>query len=554
MSSHTVTRAVIGNALTIGALILLGIGLLGIQAEPITLPSFDRWRLAWAGACVAIYALVSVALYRRSARISTVAHTGASADAVAVESVQPPVGVIFASQTGFAEELAQRTVTMLRAAGLDAYAQSLGQTRNETLANSDAPLLFVVSTTGEGDAPDDAMAFTRRLMATAPDLSKLRYGLLALGDREYEQFCGFGRALDAWLTRHGALSLFDAVEVDNGDDAALRHWHHHVALFAGRTDLPDWQPPRYATWRLEQRTLLNPGSQGDPCFLVALTPPDGVACDWRAGDIVEIGPRNDPAVVADYLSILATDASRPADAGADDAGSTADIAERLSRSSLPSLSSFSQGTKSTLLEQLTPLPHREYSIASLPADDRLELIVRQMHRPDGRLGIGSGWLTEHAPVGTSVSALVRRNAGFHPPPDTMPMILIGNGTGLAGLRAHLKARVANGRRRNWLIFGERNIDHDFLLRDEILGWRATGWIERLDLAFSRDQAGKIYVQDRLREHADEVRRWLDDGAAIYVCGSLAGMAPGVHSVLAALVGDDALADLAAAGRYRRDVY
>src|SRR5690606_677613 len=106
---------------------------------------------------------------------------------------------------------------------------------------------------------------------------------------------------------HGAQPLFDAVDVDNGDAAALRHWHHHVALVAGRTDLPDWQAPGYSAWRLAERTLLNPGSQGGACYRIALTPPDGVVCDWRAGDIVEIGPRNDPAAVTRFLTGVAMD-------------------------------------------------------------------------------------------------------------------------------------------------------------------------------------------------------------------------------------------------------
>src|SRR5690606_9801012 len=119
---------------------------------------------------------------------------------------------------------------------------------------------------------------------------------------------------------------------------------------------------------------------------------------------------------------------------------------------LPDPPSVAGSTPSALVARLSPLPHREYSIASLPADGRIELLVRQMHRPDGQVGLGSGWLTAHAGIGDGIAALVRRNAAFHPPADTTPLILIGNGTGMAGLRAHLKARVAAGCRRNWLLF------------------------------------------------------------------------------------------------------
>jgi sulfite reductase (NADPH) flavoprotein alpha-component len=181
--------------------------------------------------------------------------------------------------------------------------------------------------------------------------------------------------------------------------------------------------------------------------------------------------------------------------------------------------------------------------------------VRQARRADGVLGLGSGWLTAHAPLDGPVALHVRRNRGFHAPEDGRPMILIGNGTGIAGLRAHLRERRLAGRRRNWLVFGERSRARDFLCGEEIETWLAAGDLARLDLAFSRDDgAPRHYVQDLLRAAPEELRRWVEEGAAIYVCGSLRGMAPGVDAALADILGRDALEGLAAAGRYRRDVY
>ena len=197
---------------------------------------------------------------------------------------------------------------------------------------------------------------------------------------------------------------------------------------------------------------------------------------------------------------------------------------------------------------------REYSIASIPADGSLQLIVRQEVHADGRLGLGSGWLTEQATLSASISLRLRRNSSFHLPREAVPMILLGNGTGLAGLRSLLKARIAQGQQRNWLLFGERNIAHDFNCREELQGWLAAGDLARLDLAFSRDQAEKIYVQDRLRESADELRKWMAEGAVIYICGSLQGMAMGVEDVLVDVLGALEVASLVEQGRYRRDVY
>jgi sulfite reductase (NADPH) flavoprotein alpha-component len=207
-----------------------------------------------------------------------------------------------------------------------------------------------------------------------------------------------------------------------------------------------------------------------------------------------------------------------------------------------------------LLDDLQRLPHREYSIASVPADGRIELLLRQMRQPDGRLGVGSGWLTEYAPVGGEIALRIRQNRSFHAPADDRPLILIGNGTGIAGLRSHLKERAHAGRQRNWLFFGERHAAHDFFFQEEIEGWQQSGVLERLDLAFSRDQSARIYVQDVLRARSSELREWVANGAAIYVCGSLAGMAPAVAAVLTEALGAERLEQMAEDGRYRRDVY
>lgn len=420
--------------------------------------------------------------------------------AFAAAGSTPATLIAFASQTGFAEELANRTAHSLQTAGAPVLLASL-QTVDEQALRATRSALFVVSTTGEGDAPDPAAAFVRNILDSSMALSDLNYAVLALGDRDYNNYCAFGHRLDQWLRHQGATPLFDVVEVDNGDEGALRHWQHQLSVLANSPDLPDWEAPRYERWRLTERRLLNPGSAGDACFHIELQPQPGAAATWQAGDIAEVDPRN-----------------------------------------------------STWPPAAAPLPHREYSIASLPADGAMHLLVRQMHRPDGEVGLGSGWLTAGAKVGDDVALRVRVNANFHVPEGDAPLILIGNGTGIAGLRALLKARVAAARHRNWLIFGERNAAHDRFYDEELARWRADGRLERIDLVFSRDQPERRYVQDRIRECADDVRRWVSDGAAIYICGSLQGMAPAVDAALTEVLGADTLETLATTGRYRRDVY
>jgi sulfite reductase (NADPH) flavoprotein alpha-component len=419
--------------------------------------------------------------------------TGASADAAPADWL-----VVHASQTGSAEQLAQRSAQLLATGGLAARAVCMSALDRERLAASPR-ILFIASTYGEGDAPDTAARFAGRLMAAGVDpvldLSRLHYAVLALGDKCYANYCGFGRALDAWLAQQGATRLFDRIDVDRGDAHALAEWQHHVGRLAGTSDAPDWDAPAWGEWRIVARTLENPGSAGAPLYRIALRPVAGALPAWEAGDLAQVSPPADP--------------DHP----------------------------------------------REYSIASVPDEGRLDLLVRLQQREDGSPGAASGWLCGQAADSDVVRLRLRAHERFRLGANApRPLIAIGNGSGLAGLRGLLKARMDAGRHDNWLLFGERNAAHDFLLREELEAWRDRGQLAHLDLAFSRDQEERRYVQDVLRELADRLREWVARGAAIYVCGSLQGMAGGVHEALGAILGAPLLDALIAEGRYRRDVY
>lgn len=536
--------ALLGNLGVGAALAIAAFALLALQAAPLRWDDPSPARLVAAALVVGAYLLVcgafaAAARRRRSAAQPAAANGGAAA----------PILIAYASQTGTAEELARRSVEALRAAGVPAHCAALGALDADALGGC-AQALFVVSTTGEGDAPDAALAFVRGAMRETASLAHLRYGLLALGDRDYGDFCGFGRRFDAWLRHAGATPLFDPVEVDNGDAGAIRHWQHHLTLIAGAPDLPDWSAPRYGRWRLASRRHLNPGSAGGATFEVALQPLDAGGLDWQAGDIAEVGVRNAPQDVAAWLHAAGLDGATRV-RFADEEMTLGDV---LARSALPAPDAAPTHDAQALADALQPLPHREYSIASMPADGSLQLLIRQLRRPDGRLGLGAGWLTEYAGAQSEIALRIRANPGFRAPDDARPLILIGNGTGLAGLRALLKARIAAGHRRNWLVFGERSAVHDWYWREEIERWHADGALDRLDLAFSRDQAARVYVQQRLREAALPLRAWVADDAAIHVCGSLRGMAPAVDAALREALGADTLERLSAEGRYRRDVY
>jgi sulfite reductase (NADPH) flavoprotein alpha-component len=454
----------------------------------------------------------------------------------------------FASQSGFAEQLAWQTAGQLQAAGLPVKVQPLADVSEQDLRDS-SNALFVVSTFGDGEAPDSARGFERKVLGRAPSLESLNYAVLGLGDRQYQHFCGFARRLHTWLGAHGGKTLFAPVEVDGGDPYALRHWQQQLGLLTGQAPVDTWQAPSYDNWTLTRRELMNPDSSGAPVYLLGLTAPS--TSSWLAGDLVEVLPRNGAWAIEHFLDGLGIDGRATVELD----GLSQSLEQALASRQLPENRAHLVGLHAqALVNALVPLALREYSIASIAADGVLELIVRQELHPNGSLGIGSGWLTEHVPVGGHISLRVRRNSGFHLPNEAVPMILLGNGTGLAGLRSLLKARIADGQQRHWLLFGERNREHDFLCRAELEEWLINGDLARLDLAFSRDQAEKIYVQDRLRESAGELKKWLADGAVIYICGSLQGMASGVDQVLNEVLGADEVERLIEQARYRRDVY
>jgi sulfite reductase (NADPH) flavoprotein alpha-component len=450
----------------------------------------DPIRWLWAAGAVALWlALIAVVVWRlRQASAAARAHSATLA------GEGQAVLVAFATQTGFGEALAWMTARALSEGGVGARVLSFADLDLDMLKSAGRALL-IVSTTGEGDPPDPAARFVRRLMGAPAQLEGLRYGLLALGDRSYDRFCGFGHAVDGWLRRSGAEPLFDPVEVDNGDAGAVRHWQHQLNQITGAVSTPDWTPPAHEPWRLVARTLINPGSPGGEAWRLAFEPV-GALPDWAAGDIAEI--------------------------------------------SLPDREGVTPGS-------------REYSIASLPSDGRLELLVRLMRRPDGTPGLASGWLTGEVSIGGTVGLRVRVNRGFHGPDDTTPLILIGNGTGIAGLRAHLKARSASGGGA-WLLFGERTRAHDAFFDAELQAWLAAGVVTRLDRCFSRDPGDGRYVQEMVAAGRNDIRDWVARGATILVCGSLEGMSQGVHAALEQALGADAVLDLLETGRYRRDVY
>ncbi|NYF20176.1 sulfite reductase (NADPH) flavoprotein alpha-component [Xanthomonas sp. JAI131] len=531
----------VGHVATFALLGAIGYALLRLHPQPWWNGAPSQQRILYAALATGSYAAACLWLWGRGRRGAR--RTGKQGDA--------PLLLAWASQTGFAQQLALHSAAALRAAGQAVRVLPLQNVTAADLAGA-TQALFVVSTSGEGDPPDHALPFLRKTMAQSQALPQLSYALLALGDRRYDHFCAFGRQLDAWLRQHGAHPLFDRIDVDNADDAALRHWQQLLGQLAGGSEQPDWSPPAYQRWQLQQRRLCNPGSVGGAVFELALLPADGALPAWQAGDLVEIGPCHGDSVVQAWLQASGVDGTatlqRPGQA-------PTTLAALLARSHLPEPEQLAGTAPAAVAARLQPLPHREYSIASMPSDGALRLLLRRALHADGTPGLGSGWLCDTAPIGAEIALRLRPNPHFHPPADpARPLILIGNGTGLAGLRAHLRARIDAGATRTWLLYGERHAAHDDHYGEELRTWLAHGALQRLDAVFSRDAGAHRYVQDALRAAAADLRDWVAQGAAIYVCGSLRGMAPGVDAVLEEVLGRLGKETLLLEGRYRRDVY
>lgn len=453
--------------------------------------------------------------------------------------------ITYATQTGVAEQLAWSTATSLQEAHQPVQVKSVQQLTEVDLQQHEQ-ILFVISTYGTGEAPDLASNFAKKLLKTNLRLQHVKYAVLALGSKEYpDTYCSFGHTVDEWLKNNGAKALFDIIEVDNANPTDIQNWNQALVK-ATKLDLHAVNIEKvFDNWTLQQRDLLNPNSLGQPAYNIELTASHEAV--WQAGDIAEIQPGNSPERINKFLQhhhILKNAVVDSLQVSIEKALWNKDLTGEIEPFA----------NLDHLLEQLPTLPTREYSIASIPSQQVLRLVVRQQYDESGDLGLGSGWLTQHTEINQNVALRIRTNESFHLIDDNRPIICIGNGTGIAGLMSLLHTRTRHNYTDNWLIFGERQRAHDFFYASTIEAWQTMGMLKRLDLALSRDQEQRVYVQDIIRQNAAELVNWIERGAVLYVCGSIDGMASGVDQALIHILGEEQVDELRQQGRYRRDVY
>ncbi|MGB3698990.1 MAG: bifunctional nitrate reductase/sulfite reductase flavoprotein subunit alpha [Gordonia sp. (in: high G+C Gram-positive bacteria)] len=542
-----------------------------------------------------------------------------SPEDLAVSSQSRRIRVVWSSQTGTAEEYAAECGAGLRERGFDVITVCADRVGLDDLIGD---ALFVVATTGDGDAPDSGVALWDAL-AGARDAAGLRYAVLGFGDSSYADFCGFARRLDARLHTLGAVRTSPAAycEPDFAETAAA--WFDAVANALAASDDPG--PERIVEVISAVAAESPPVSRKHPVRApildtVPVTAPesaksvrriafsvDPAQVRYSAGDALGVWPRNHPELVDEWLRLTGCDGETTVTVGAaatslraaltdeyeiaacthdlvafvaarrDDADlmALADDPIRLAqwateRQSVDVLAAHpvtaSPAEWLTVIRRLRP---RLYSISSSPSTtpERIEVMVSAVRfgvQPRQQ-GVCSGHL-HGLIVGDDARIFVQRNNRFRLPADPdAPIIMIGPGTGVAPFRGFLHERAASGAPGdNWLFFGERHRETDFYFRDELTGFLESGLLTRLDLAFSRDQPEKVYVQDRMRDAAAEIWAWLRRGAYVYVCGDAAQMARDVDDRLRAIVAEHGrlspsgagafVQALAADGRYVRDVY
>lgn len=546
-------------------------------------------------------------------------------DAQAAPTPSAALTVLYGSQTGNAEGVAELAAERARAQGFDVTLASMADAGKKTLKATER-LLVVVSTQGDGDPPDPALEFHELMMGRkAPKLAGLRFAVLGLGDASYEHFCQTGKEFDARLAELGGEAILERTDCDVDYEEKAEAWIDQVLeSLAGDLatpppaqavggDMSQSAQPRYSKKHpfmaevLTSQPLNGRGSDKQTLHLELSLEDSGL--EYLPGDAVGVVPQNDPAHVDELIEMLKLDAESPLEEGRvlRDALLTDFEVTTLTRPFLQQWAEWSQAPELRrllgedardelrdwlqgrhiidVIEQfpvdgidaaqfsaaLRKLPPRLYSIASSQAavPDEVHLtvaVVRYATHGRSRNGVTTSYLADRIEPGDRVPIYIDRNKQFKlPDDDDAPLIMIGPGTGVAPFRAFLQEREERGASGdNWLFFGDRHFRSDFLYQAEWLKWRQHGLLTRLDVAFSRDQPEKVYVQDRLREQAETLYAWLEAGAYVYVCGDAEFMAPDVHQALRDVIreqgghgeagADDYLRQMQQEKRYQRDIY
>jgi sulfite reductase (NADPH) flavoprotein alpha-component len=536
------------------------------------------------------------------------------------------VTILYGSQTGNAKGLAKKASTTLEGKGFQVSVSAMSDFKPNNLKKV-KNLLIIVSTHGEGDPPDNAITFHEFLHGKrAPKLEDLSFSVLSLGDSSYEFFCQTGKQFDARLEELGGTRLYPRFDCDLDYDEPAVEWLEGIISSLGEakggipvlsqaasTQTVESTYSRTNPFRaevLENLNLNGRGSNKETRHLELSL--EGSGLSYKPGDSLGIYPENDPELVNLLLDELKWNPEESVTINKQgevrslkDAFTTyyeittltkpllEKVAKLTGNSDLQELLNDSEKVKSYLeghdlldvirdfgpvnsapqefVSLLRKMPARLYSIASsLNANpDEVHLTigaVRYNAYGRDRKGVCSIFTAERLQPGDSVPIYIQQNENFKLPanPET-PIIMVGPGTGVAPFRSFMQEREETGAEgKSWMFFGDQHFVTDFLYQTEWQKWLKDGVLTKMDVAFSRDTAEKVYVQHRMLEQSKEVFQWLQEGAHVYICGDEKHMAHDVHQTLIAIIEKEGslsleeaeayLADMQQQKRYQRDVY
>lgn len=551
---------------------------------------------------------------------------GSNAATPAPAAEMPGITLISASQTGNARRVAEALRDDLIAAKLNVTLTNAGDYKFKQIANEKL-LIVVASTQGEGEPAEEAVALHKFLFSKkAPKLDNTAFAVFGLGDTSYEFFCQSGKDFDAKLAELGGERLLDRVDADVEYQGAAAEWRARLvdvlkaraaaassvqvaasgAVNEVHTSPYTKETPLTASLAVNQK-ITGRDSEKDVRHIEIDLGDSGLR--YQPGDALGVWYQNDPALVKELVELLWLKGDEPVTVD----GKTLSLTEALqwhfeltvntgnivenyatltrSDSLLPLVGdkaqlqhyaattpvvdmvrfSPAQLDAQTLVDLLRPLTPRLYSIASSQAEVESEVhvtvgVVRYDIEGRARAGGASSFLADRVEEEGEVRVFIEHNDNFRLPanPQT-PVIMIGPGTGIAPFRAFMQQRAADGAEgKNWLFFGNPHFTEDFLYQVEWQRYVKEGVLSRIDLAWSRDQKEKVYVQDKLRQQGAELWRWINDGAHIYVCGDANRMAKDVEQALLEVIAefgamdieaaDEFLSELRIERRYQRDVY
>ncbi|MBU8585683.1 assimilatory sulfite reductase (NADPH) flavoprotein subunit [Priestia megaterium] len=520
-----------------------------------------------------------------------------AAPAQTKQTVSKDVTILYGSQTGNAQGLAENTGKTLEAKGFNVTVSSMNDFKPNNLKKLEN-LLIVVSTHGEGEPPDNALSFHEFLHGRrAPKLENFRFSVLSLGDSSYEFFCQTGKEFDVRLAELGGERLYPRVDCDLDFEEPANKWlkgvidglseaKGHSASAAVPAEAPAGTSPYSRTNPfkaevLENLNLNGRGSNKETRHLELSL--EGSGLTYEPGDSLGIYPENDPELVDLLLNEFKWDASENVTVNKE--GETRPLREALIFNfeitvltkpllkqaaeltgndklkalveNREELKAYTQGrdvidlvrdfgpwnvSAQEFVAILRKMPARLYSIASsLSANpDEVHLTigaVRYEAHGRERKGVCSVLCSERLQPGDTIPVYLQSNKNFKLPQDQeTPIIMVGPGTGVAPFRSFMQEREETGAKgKSWMFFGDQHFVTDFLYQTEWQKWLKDGVLTKMDVAFSRDTEEKVYVQNRMLEHSKELFQWLEEGASFYVCGDKTNMARDVHNMLVEII-------------------